>query len=256
MGYTEIQLLGQNVNSYHDPSPAGWDFARLLRAMGEIDGIRRVRFTTSHPRDFVKEIIEAIDENPVLCNHVHLPVQSGSSSVLARMQRLYTRDAYMRRIDWMKRARRNISITTDIIVGFPGETDSDFNDTLSLLDEVEYDSLFSFKYSKRPNTSALALEDHISEDEKGSRLAIVQERQRSIQIRRNATLVGAAEESLVEGFNKATGQWIGRTSQNRTLNFSDQLHPSPDSGETLVGQYLQVRVTRAGPNSLAGEAIN
>jgi tRNA-2-methylthio-N6-dimethylallyladenosine synthase len=255
-GYAEIQLLGQNVNSYRDPSPAGWDFARLLRAMGEIDGIRRVRFTTSHPRDFVKEIIEAIDENPVLCNHVHLPVQSGSSSVLARMQRLYTRDAYMRRIDWMKRARRNISITTDIIVGFPGETDSDFNDTLSLLDEVEYDSLFSFKYSKRPNTSALALEDHISEDEKGSRLAIVQERQRSIQIRRNATLVGAAEESLVEGFNKATGQWIGRTSQNRTLNFSDQLHPSPDSGETLVGQYLQVRVTRAGPNSLAGEAIN
>ncbi|HMD50227.1 MAG TPA: MiaB/RimO family radical SAM methylthiotransferase, partial [Bryobacteraceae bacterium] len=116
MGYKEIQLLGQNVNSYRDPSPAGRDFARLLRAMGEVDGIRRVRFTTSHPRDFVKDIIDAIEENPVLCNHVHLPVQSGSDSVLDRMQRLYTRAEYMRRIEWMKSARREISITTDIIV--------------------------------------------------------------------------------------------------------------------------------------------
>src|SRR5207248_2795881 len=157
---------------------------------------------------------------------------------------------------WMKHARRNISITTDIIVGFPGETESDFNETLALLDEVEYDSLFSFKYSKRPNTPALALEDQISEEEKASRLAILQERQRSIQIRRNSTLVGAEEESLVEGFNKATGQWIGRTSQNRTLNFTDPLHPGPDTGETLLGQYMQVRVTRAGPNWLAGEAIS
>src|SRR5579884_1335524 len=220
MGYTEIQLLGQNVNSYRDPSASGWDFARLLRAVGEVDGIRRVRFTTSHPRDFVKEIIDAIDDNPVLCNHVHLPVQSGSSATLERMQRLYTRDEYMRRIEWMKNARRPISITTDIIVGFPGETESDFNDTLRLLDEVEYDSLFSFKYSKRPNTPALALDDHITEEEKGRRLAILQERQRAIQIRRNGELVCTVEESMVEGYNKATGQWIGRTSQNRTLNFT------------------------------------
>src|SRR6202035_3882689 len=113
MGYTEIQLLGQNVNSYRDPSPAGWDFSRLLRGVGRVEGIRRVRFTKSHQRDFVKEIIDAIDENPVLCNHVHLPVQSGSSAVLDRMQRLYTRDQYMRRIEWMKKARRNIAITTD-----------------------------------------------------------------------------------------------------------------------------------------------
>ncbi len=143
MGYTEIQLLGQNVNSYRDPSPAGWDFARLLRAVGEVDGIRRVRFTTSHPRDFVKDIVDAIDENPVLCNHVHLPVQSGSNDVLARMQRLYTRDDYLRRIEWMKAARRDISITTDIIVGFPGETEAEFNETISLLDRVQYDSLFA-----------------------------------------------------------------------------------------------------------------
>src|SRR5438477_4421249 len=193
-GYTEVQLLGQNVNSYRDPSPAGWDFATLLDRVGRIPGIRRVRFTTSHPRDFVKQIVEAIDENPALCNHVHLPVQSGSTRVLGRMQRLYTRDDYMRRIEWMKKARRKIAITTDIIVGFPGETESDFNETLALLDEVEYDSLFSFKYSKRPNTPALALEDQISEEEKASRLTILQERQRSIQIRRNGKMVGAIEE--------------------------------------------------------------
>ena len=204
-----------------------WDFARLLRAMGEVDGIRRVRFTTSHPRDFVKEIIDAIDDNPVLCNHVHLPVQSGSSSVLARMQRLYTRDEYMRRIDWMKQARRNISITTDIIVGFPGETEADFDQTLALLDEVEYDSLFSFKYSRRPNTAALDLADHVREEEKSRRLAIVQEKQRAIQIRRNSETVGTTEEAFVEGYNHATGQWIGRTTQNRTLNFVHPQHAGP-----------------------------
>src|SRR5450755_515059 len=143
-GYTEVQLLGQNVNSYRDPSPTGWDFAQLLRAMGEVDGIRRVRFTTSHPRDFVKDIVDAIDDNPVLCNHVHLPVQSGSSSVLDRMQRLYTRDQYMRRIEWMKNARRNIAITTDIIVGFPGETETEFNETVRLMDDVEFDAMFIF----------------------------------------------------------------------------------------------------------------
>src|SRR6202171_339210 len=164
-GYTDVQLLGQNVNSYCDPSPARWDFATLLDRVGRVPGIRRVRFTTSHPRDFVKEIIDAIDENPALCNHVHLPVQSGSNRVLDRMQRLYTLGDYMRRIEWMKKARRNISITTDIIVGFPGESEADFQDTLRLLDEVEYDSLFSFKYSPRPNTAALAMVDKIPEEE-------------------------------------------------------------------------------------------
>ena len=256
MGYVEIQLLGQNVNSYRDPSSAGWDFARLLRAVGEVAGIRRVRFTTSHPRDFVKEIVDAIDENPALCNHVHLPVQSGSTSVLARMERLYTREEYLRRIQWMKQARRNISITTDIIVGFPGETEAEFEETLSLLDEVQYDSIFSFKYSRRPNTQALELDGHLSEEEKGRRLAIVQERQRAIQIRRNAELVGSVEEAFVEGYNHATGQWIGRTSENRTLNFVHPGHPGPKDGATLAGTYWSVRVTRAGPNSLAGEVAN
>jgi len=255
MGYKEIQLLGQNVNSYRDPSPAGWDFARLLRAVGEVEGIRRVRFTTSHPRDFVKDIVDAIEDNPVLCNHVHLPVQSGSDSVLDRMQRLYTRSEYLRRIDWMKSARRDISITTDIIVGFPGESEQDFEHTLALLDDVRYDSLFSFKYSRRPNTGALALDDQIPEEEKTRRLMILQEKQRAIQIRRNSELVGTAEEAFVEGYNQATGQWIGRTTQNRTLNFNDAAHPSPQNNETLVGKFLNVRITRAGPNSLAGEAV-
>ena len=253
-GYTEIQLLGQNVNSYRDPSERGWDFARLLREVGEVAGIRRVRFTTSHPRDFVKDIVDAIDDNPALCNHVHLPVQSGSTAVLGRMQRLYTRDEYMRRIEWLKNAKRNIAITTDIIVGFPGETEAEFQETLDLLEEVGYDSLFSFKYSRRPNTAALVLADQVSEEEKGRRLTVLQERQRAIQVRRNAELVGAVEESMAEGYNHATGQWIGRTSQNRTLNFTHALLPAPN-GRTLLGSYLPIRVTRAGPNSLAGEAV-
>jgi tRNA-2-methylthio-N6-dimethylallyladenosine synthase len=251
-GYTEIQLLGQNVNSYRDPgsaAPAGHDFATLLQRVGETPGLRRVRFTTSHPRDFVKPIIDAIDENPVLCNHVHLPVQSGSNRVLDRMRRLYTRDEYLRRIDWMKSARREFAITSDIIVGFPGETDEDLAETLALLDFVEYDAIFSFKYSPRPNTPALELGEHVPEEEKSRRLTAVQERQRAIQIRRNADYVGRIEEVLVEGWNKATGQWIGRTSQHKTLNF-------PGGGNDLTGRYLDVRVLRAGANSLVGEAAH
>jgi tRNA-2-methylthio-N6-dimethylallyladenosine synthase len=168
------------------------------------------------------------------------------------MQRLYTLGEYMRRIEWMKKARRNISITTDIIVGFPGETEADFQDTLRLLDEVEYDSLFSFKYSPRPNTAALVMEDKVPEEEKTRRLTIVQEKQRAIQIRRNSDLIGKIEEVHVEGRNEALGQWIGRTSQNRTLNFT---HPD-SGGESLTGKYLPVRVTRAGPNSLVGESYD
>ncbi len=250
-GYSEIQLLGQNVNSYRDPSGAGLDFAALLERVAAVPGIRRVRYTTSHPRDFGKSIVEAMDSNPVICDHVHLPVQSGSSRVLRLMQRLYDRDEYMRRIEWLKTARRRYALTTDIIVGFPGETERDFEETLDLLDQVQYDSLFSFKYSPRPNTAALAMEDRIPEEEKQRRLLILQEKQRAIQIRRNAETIGAEKEVLVEGRNQALGQWIGRTSCNRTLNFT---HPETN-GNSLVGQYLAVRVTRSGPNSLVGESV-
>jgi tRNA-2-methylthio-N6-dimethylallyladenosine synthase len=249
-GYTEIQLLGQNVNSYRDPSPAGWDFATLLDRVGEVPGIRRVRFTTSHPRDFVKPIIDAIDGNPNLCNHVHLPVQSGSDRILDGMQRLYTRDQYMERIAWMKAARRPIAITTDIIVGFPGETEKDFEATLDLLDQVQYDSLFAFKYSPRPNTGALALEDHIPEEEKVRRLTVLNERQRAIQIRCNAELIGNVEEVHVENRHKSLDQWNGRTSQNKMLNFTGM------ADADLVGRYVPVRVTRSGPHSLTGESVN
>jgi tRNA-2-methylthio-N6-dimethylallyladenosine synthase len=248
-GYTEVQLLGQNVNSYRDPSAAGLDFAQLLAAAGDVPGLRRVRFTTSHPRDFVRPIIDAIDANPTLCDHVHLPVQSGSTRILHAMQRLYTRDEYMRRIDWMKSAKRRIAITTDIIVGFPGETEEDFEQTLDLLDQVEYDAIYGFKYSQRPNTAALGMQDKIPEEEKTRRLTIVQEKQRSIQLRRHSEMVGIVEEVHVEGRNHALGQWIGKTTQHRTLNFS---HPAEDS---QLGKYLPVLVTRAGPNSLVGQAV-
>jgi tRNA-2-methylthio-N6-dimethylallyladenosine synthase len=250
-GYTEIQLLGQNVNSYRDPSPAGWDFATLLTRVAELDGLRRVRFMTSHPRDFVRGIVEAIDRNPVLANHVHLPVQSGSNRVLERMQRLYAREDYLRRIEWIRNARRAIAITTDIIVGFPGESQADFEETLALLEEVRYDSIFSFKYSARPNTPALSLNGQVPDQEKARRLMALQETQRAIQIGRHSELIGKVEEALVEGRNHATGQWIGRTSQNRILNFT-RTH---GNGASLLGQYLPVRVTRAGPNSLAGESV-
>jgi len=255
MGYTEVQLLGQNVNSYRDEtlpaSAMGSDFAHLLRRVAEVPGMRRVRFTTSHPRDFVKDIIDAIDENPVLCNHVHLPVQSGSTEVLTRMQRQYTRDEYLRRIEWMHRAKREIAITTDIIVGFPGETDADFEQTMTLLDEVRYESLFAFKYSKRPNTPALQYDDHVPEEEKTRRIMYLLEHQRGRQISQNAVYVGRIEDTMVEGWNKATQQWIGRTTQHKTLNFS---HPFGEAAG-LLGRYLPVRVVRSTPHSLAGEAV-
>ena len=247
LGYGEIQLLGQNVNSYRDPSSAGWDFAKLLDEVGLVPGIRRVRFTTSHPRDFVRPIVDVIETNPNVCNHVHLPVQSGSTRVLAAMQRLYTREQYMERIAWMKNAKRPISITSDIIVGFPGETEQDFEETLDLLEEIKYDSIFSFKYSRRPNTAALELGDQIPEEEKTRRIMIVQERQRAIQMRQNTEMLGEVEELFVESRYESTGQWLGRSTRNRTLTF--------ESPRDLLGTYVQVRITRAGPNSLTGELI-
>jgi len=223
-------------------------FAELLDAVGRIPGIRRVRFTTSHPRDFGADIVQAMDANPALAEHVHLPVQSGSTRVLRAMQRTYTREGYLEKIALIRNARRSIGITTDIIVGFPGETEADFEETLSLMDTVQYDGTFSFKYSPRPNTPALLLEDPIPEEEKGRRLAILQERQRQIQTRRNEALVGQVFEVLVEGKSRRENQWTGHTSSNRVLNFS-----SP--AENLLGEYAQVRVTRAGPNSLVGEHV-
>jgi tRNA-2-methylthio-N6-dimethylallyladenosine synthase len=246
-GYTDVQLLGQNVNSYADPSHKK-SFAELLAAVGAIPGVRRVRFTTSHPRDFTKDIVDAIDAVPTLCDHVHLPVQSGSSRVLDAMFREYTREDYLERIAWMKAAKREISLTTDIIVGFPGETDEEFRETLGLLSEVGYDGVFSFKYSPRPNTPALQYSDSMPDAEKSRRLQMLQEHQREIQRRSYCRHVGQQLEVMVEGKNDARGQMIGRTSQNKTLNFVLN-----GNAEPCVGDYVQVKVTQAFPNSLLGE---
>src|SRR6202522_919383 len=247
LGYTEIQLLGQNVNSYRDSSGRK-GFAELLVAVASVGGIRRVRFTTSHPRDFGRDIIEAIEAVPALCDHVHLPVQSGSTRVLDAMSRLYTRDEYLERISWIQAARRDISLTSDLIVGFPGETEWEFEETLSLLDLVGYDSVFTFKYSPRPNTPALKLEDAIPEEEKARRLAVLNERQKVIGAARNRRHVGQDVEVMVEGKNAARGQWVGRTSQIKVLNFT-----APADAELATGSYVRVLVKGSFPNSLIGE---
>jgi len=248
-GYTEIQLLGQNVNSYKDPAGKR-TFAELLMAVGEVAGMRRVRFTTSHPRDFGSDIVAAIDSVATLCEHVHLPVQSGSNRVLDAMQRLYTLEQYLERISWMKSAKREISITTDIIVGFPGESEADFQQTLSLLEEVEYDGVFGFKYSPRPNTPALELDDAVPDEEKVRRLAILLEKQREIQKRRNRRHQGQVFEVMVEGKNETRGQWIGRTSQNKVMNFR-----TPEGARPEVGSYVSAITRETFPNSLFGEMV-
>jgi tRNA-2-methylthio-N6-dimethylallyladenosine synthase len=248
-GYTEIQLLGQNVNSYRDQE-GKQSFAELLAAVGEVPGIRRVRFTTSHPRDFTRDIVEAIDAVPALCDHVHLPVQSGSSRVLKLMAREYTADWYLERIAWIKSAKRNISLSTDIIVGFPGETPDDFIQTMNLLQEVQYDCVFGFKYSARPNTPALTMIDTVPEEEKAKRLQSMLDRQREIQRANYSRHVGETMEVMVEGMNPARGQIAGRSTQNKPVNFTTALPIAP-----APGSYMKVKITAAYPNSLVGEAI-
>jgi tRNA-2-methylthio-N6-dimethylallyladenosine synthase len=245
LGYSEVQLLGQTVNSYADPTSRKMRFSELLLAVADVQEIRRVRFTTSHPSDFTPDIVEAIERQPKICDHVHLPVQSGSSRVLRAMQRTYSREEYLEKIAMMRGANRPIAITTDVIVGFPGETESDFDETISLLQEVQYTGLFAFKYSPRPNTPSLSMKDAIPEEEKGRRLAAVQEKQREIQAAGNAELAGKTFEVLVSGKSRRENQWTGYTTSHRMINFASQ-------ESELLGTYVQVRVTGAGPNSLVG----
>ncbi len=248
-GFTEIQLLGQNVNSYDDPSNK-MSFAELLGAVGSVPGIRRVRFTTSHPRDFTRDIVDVMDAVPTLCDHVHLPVQSGSTAVLKAMNREYTREWYLERISWIKAAKRKISITSDIIVGFPGETDQDLEDTATLLEAVGYDAIFAFKYSPRPNTPAITMADSIPDDVKSARLQILLDRQREIQRVNYERHLGETMELMVEGHNKVRNQVIGRSSQNKTVNFTTSQLILP-----ALGSYQQVRITQTFPNSLLGAAV-
>ncbi len=249
LGYTDIQLLGQNVNAFADPLGKK-TFAELLYAIGEIPGVRRVRFTTSHPRHFGKDIVDAIASSTRLCDHIHLPVQSGSSRVLKAMNREYTREMYLERVSWIRSAKREISLTTDVIVGFPGETPSEFEETITLLHECQADGVFGFKFSPRPNTPAISMVDSIPDAEKSQRLQILQERQREIQRANYESRIGHIFEVMVEGKNETRGQVIGRTSQNITLNFT-----TPESMVPSVGSYVNVLVTRSFPNSLLGEMV-
>jgi tRNA-2-methylthio-N6-dimethylallyladenosine synthase len=248
-GFTDIQLLGQNVNSYRDPIGKR-TFAEVLAMIGELPGIRRVRFTTSHPRDFTPDIIAVIDSMPTVCDHVHLPVQSGSSAVLKAMQREYTREWYLERIAWIKAAKRDISMTTDIIVGFPGETEADFEQTLSLLDEVGYDGVYAFQYSQRPNTPAVGMSDTVPDDIKASRLQRLIDAQRERQRISYERHLGQVMEVMVEGYNRQREQVTGRSSQNKTVNFTTAQPILP-----AVGSYQNVRITKTFPNSLVGEAV-
>jgi tRNA-2-methylthio-N6-dimethylallyladenosine synthase len=244
-GYSEIQFLGQTVNSYRDPSPRRMSFAELLVAASGVSGIRRVRFTTSHPSDFNRDIVDAIDSVPALCEHVHLPVQSGSTRILRAMRRTYTREEYLEKVALIRAARRPISISSDIIVGFPGESDEDFADTLSLLDAAQYDSVFAFQFSPRPNTEALSLSGTVREETRAQRLQILQDKQREIQLARNQSLIGLTLEVLVDGAARKAGNWLGRTSSNRMVNFAS---PEPN----LLGQYVSITITSAGPGNLVG----
>jgi tRNA-2-methylthio-N6-dimethylallyladenosine synthase len=245
LGYSEVQLLGQTVNSYTDPTARRMKFSELLLEVAQVSGIRRVRFTTSHPRDFGADIVEAIDSEPKLCDHVHLPVQSGSTKVLRAMARTYTRDEYLEKIALIRGAKRLISVTTDIIVGFPGETDEDFEETLRMLEEAQFDGVFGFKYSPRPSTPSLALNDPISEEVKGQRLAMIQEMQRVIQTARNQAMLGQVLDVFVSNKSRREKQWSGHTTSNRVISFSSD-------GKELLGSYVPVRVTDSGTGSLTG----
>ncbi len=244
-GYREIELLGQNVNAYRS---GRLHLDHLLRELQHVDGIRRLRFTTSHPAHLSLEIIRAMQDCPSVCNHLHLPVQSGADTVLERMQRGYTRRRYLDRVEKLRSHVPGIALSTDIIVGHPGETPEEFRQSLTLLEEVEFDQVYSFLYSPRPGTAAAAQEDGVGVGEKRARLAEIQALQQEIQLRKNRDLVGTVAEILVDGASRqGRGQITGRTRSNHVVNLQ--------GGPALVGRFLQVEVVSAGPNSLEGRAL-
>ncbi|HXV80167.1 MAG TPA: tRNA (N6-isopentenyl adenosine(37)-C2)-methylthiotransferase MiaB [Candidatus Binatia bacterium] len=248
-GVKEVMLLGQNVNSYGNTSSGELSFAELLSRINGIDGLARIRFTTSHPQDLSPELIEAFASLDKLCEHLHLPVQSGSDSVLRRMRRGYGRTDYLARIDQLRKRCPEVALSTDIIVGFPGETDEEFADTLEMLAQVKYDEIYSFMYSPRPQTvSAKIYDDNIGVEIKKDRLKEVQSLQREISLRKNREMIGNLEEILVDGRSRLkNGQMMGRTRTNRIVNFAGD--------EPLMGTLLPVRITGATANSLLGDAL-
>ena len=243
-GYLEVVLLGQTVNAYRDPSPAGLTFAGLLRRLAGIEGLERIRFTSPHPNDFRDDLLDVLGSCPQVCNQVHLPVQSGSTKILRAMRRGYTRESYLETVARVRALPRPMAISTDIIVGFPGETDGDFQDTLRLLGEVQYDCVFSFKYSPRPGTKALEFCHDVPDEEKGARLKILQEQQKLIQFNRNAAYKGHVVEVLVDGQARSNFALAGRMSNNKIVNF--------DGPEDLLGRIVRVEISGFSANSLKG----
>ena len=252
-GYREIHLIGQNVNSYRPMTEAGLEgfkgatqFCRLLRAVAAT-GMERVKFTTSFPRDFHPDIVAAIDEHENLCDWVHLPVQSGSDRILRAMRRGHTVVDYLRRVETIKKARRRIAITSDIIIGFPGETDADFRDTMALVERVGYHGLYLFKYSERPGTPAAKLEDDVSRQEKSERFAALEQIQRQQQQRIYRDYLGREVRVLAEAASsKSESDVTGHSTCHKVVNFP--------RGEVSLGDVINVRVTEVKPNSLYGEA--
>ena len=265
-GIREVTLLGQNVNSFGKKEGL-CSFSELLSFINEIDGLFRIRFTTSHPKDLSEDLIFSFKNLEKLCKHIHLPVQSGSNRILKRMNRKYTRELYLEKADKLRNICPDIAITSDIIVGFPGETKADFEETLSLVKRVEYDGLFAFKYSDRPNAPAASFSDKISEPEQKERLQELLNIQEHFTIKKNKALIGSKESVLVEGLSKKQAsmarkdgnrnvQWTGRTSSNKIVNFTNDVDSldvdSLSCNEILVGNMVNVKIEKALPHSLWG----
>lgn len=248
-GVREINLLGQNVNDYRGPMSDGGtaDLALLIHYIAEIDNIARIRYTTSHPAAFSDNLIEAYAEIPKLANHLHLPVQSGSDRILAAMKRGYTTLEYKSKIRKLRKARPDISLSSDFIIGFPGETNAEFEATMALIHELDFDHSFSFIYSRRPGTPAASLADEVSLDEKKARLKILQTRIIQNTQRFSRQMVGTTQPLLVTGTAKRNPEQMisGRTENNRVVNFVGP--------QSLIGQMVSVKITNSFPNSLAGE---
>jgi tRNA-2-methylthio-N6-dimethylallyladenosine synthase len=263
-GVQEVTLLGQNVNSYGIKEGL-CSFPELLKLVNEIEGLFRIRFTTSHPKDLSEELISSFADLEKLCSHIHLPVQSGSNSVLKRMNRKYTRELYLEKIDRLRKISPDIAITSDVIVGFPGETGDDFKATLDLVKEVEFDSLFTFGYSDRKNAPAARFSDKVPDDKKNERLRELLELQEYYTVKKNRALVGSTELILVEGFSKKQGtedgqkgfagvHWTGRTSTNKIVNFVDENFLTGDSA--LIGKRIDVKIEKAFSHSLLGKPVD
>jgi tRNA-2-methylthio-N6-dimethylallyladenosine synthase len=254
-GRPEVQLLGQIVNHYQAPDDPACDFAGLLEAVNEIPGVRRIRFASPHPRHTSQRLIDAVRDLPRVCKHLHLPLQSGSTRVLKAMRRRHSREEYLELVGRIREAVPGIALSTDLIVGFPGETAEDFGDTMSMLDAVRYHSVFSFKYSPRPNTlAAKRMPDDVADAEKTRRIVALQARQREIQLALNEQAVGTVAEVLVDSASRRRDWEVaGRTAGNTVVNFAVPSDTGEDGAGRWVGRMVSVRITRAGPHSLGGE---